>query len=651
VAGYVLGVKFASSFCRMKSQSILSAALIVLADLSHGMDSALLDFNSPFLYSDGGFPVVEYFAPIDGKIQPVFQSLKARREYRLVAYYDKNNQASLDQRETLLRTASALNEAAVRNGKSITTYAVSCGEFTSFCEKQEVQSTPSYYFYNQGSSKKVVVDDLDMETICNRMEIPYDIELAKKWWSGTIGTSLSEETEVKPVTRTMEHLSSDIHLSFDSAMRHYVYENDLDKISQPLTVEQRSTLKRWLMLIHKTTPSSWKIHGLVKQLINSFMYVSKNRAYLLSILDTFKPEVASYSPACQGEHHHSFTCGVWEMFHAVSVGLVEYNKIGGDASERIPSRTALSIILKYIETFGMGDDLRAEHYFTQAVRKCLDDEQCLPNIEDVDGSELVKNWIQFPLWMSKTHNEVKENDRKEPVQLVAGAGVSEIKWPPRALCSKCWNRVTGQWNDEVVYKFLKQEYTIVENLTPSLKKELLASKIDPPIAPPNTRTQAKSSNLASGTSRPRYILYFVVALIAARIFVSWHSIRRFTVRKRKNSPLLPDYVSSVKPPYQQSAVRRPTWNGEPSPIKRSTWSGDSKSSPARTPSKTAPRTSHSYAGVVFNSPIKNRTSSSSMLPPVSSAPLPKRSEHTNSADRDPAALRRRSFSSSLSYGY
>jgi hypothetical protein len=638
----------------MKSQAIFAAVLIVLAGLSHGLDSSLLDFNSPFLYSDGGFPVVEYFAPIDGKIQPVFQSLKARREYRLVAYYDKNNQASIDKRDTLLRTASALNEAAVRNGKSITTYAVSCGEFTTFCEKQEIQSTPSYHFYSQGSSKKIAIDDLDMETLCNRMDIPYDIELAKKWWSGSIGTSITEETEVKPVTRTMEHLSSDIHLSFDSAMRHYVYDNDLDKISQPLTAEQRSTLKRWLMLIHKTTPSSWKVHGLVKQLINSFMYVSKNRAYLLSILDAFKPEASSYSPACQGEHHHSFTCGVWEMFHAVSVGLVEYNKIGSDPSERIPSRTALSIILKYIETFGMGDDLRVEHFFTQTVRKCLDDEKCLPNTEGVDGPDLVKNWIQFPLWISKTHNEVKEKDKKEPVQLVAGLAASENKWPPRALCPKCWNKVTGQWNDEVVYKFLKQEYTVVESLTASLKKEMLASKIDPdpPSPPQKTRTEAESNDSVSRTNRPRYILYFIVALIAARFFVSRHSIR-FVTKKKKSGPLLPDYISSGTPSYLPSAARRPTWSGEPSPTKRSAWSGESKSPPVRTPSKTVPRTSHSYVGSVFNSPMKNRTSSSSTQLPsaASSAPLPKRSEHTHGPERDPAALRRRSFSSSLSYGY
>lgn len=633
----VLFLAHQNSVYEMQGLTILSIALLLLAKQTNGLEPAFLDSTSPFLFSDGGFPVVEYFAPVDGKIQPVFQSLKARREYRLVAYYDKKDAASLDQRETLLRTASALNEAAVRGGKSVTTYAVSCGEFTSFCESQQVESTPAFHFYKQGSSRQEPLDDLDMESLSNRMGIQYDIELAKKWWSGTIGTTAAE-SELKPVTRTMKQLSSDIHLSFDTAMRHYVYDNDIDKISQPLSNEQRSTLKRWLMLIHKTTPSTWKVHALVKQLINSFMYVSKNRAYLLSILDTFKPEASDYSPTCQGEHHHSFTCGVWEMFHAVSVGLVEYNKIGDDTSENIPSRTALSIILKYIEIFGMGDDLKVEHHFSQSVRKCLDDKECLAATDSGKKDELIEDWIQLPLWISKTHNEVKKKDQKMPVELVAGLGVVEYEWPPKALCPKCWNKTTGQWNDAVVYKFLKKEYTVVENLTASLKKELLSSKMDAPSSPPRTgvKTDPRDESIHS-KSRPRYIFFFVLALVAARLFMSRHSFK-IVAKKKKGGALLPDYVASGKPAYQTS------------PAKRSTWSGESRFSPLRTPSKRIPRASNSYAGTIYSSPLQNRTQSSTGLPTVSSS-IPKRSEHGAEREANPAALRRRSFSSSLSYGY
>lgn len=623
----------------MQSHTISSITFFfVWARLSLGLDPTLLDSHSPFLFSDGGSPVVEYFAPVDGKIQPVFQSLKSRREFRLIAYYDKQEAGALDLRETLLRTASALNELVARNNKSITTYAVSCGEFPGFCETQMVKSTPAYHLYKQGSSRSESVDQLDMETMCNLMGVPYDIEVADKWWSGTIGTSTADP-EVQPVTRTMEELSSDIHLSFDSAMRHYVYDNDLDKISQPLNGEQRSTLKRWLMLIHKTTPSTWSVHLLVKQLINSFMYVSKNRAYLLSILDTFKPEASEYSPTCQGEHHHSFTCGVWEMFHAVSVGLVEFNKIGDDSSENIPSRTALSIMLKYIETFGMGDDLKVEHHFSHSVRKCLDDEECLAIPESKSKAELERSWIRFPLWISKIHNEVKKKANTIPVELVAGLGVVENEWPPRALCPKCWNKTTGNWNDDMVYKFLKKEYTIVERLTASLKKELLASRIDPPSSEPAPRTRVKAESrneTIPPSTRQRYIVYFVVALVAARLFMSRHSIK--IVQKKRSGSLLPEYVASGKPAYQAS------------PSRRSTWVGESRLSPLRTPSKKIPRTSHSYAGSVYSTPLRNRTPSSTGLPIVSSA-IPRRSEHGPERENNPAALRRRSFTSSLSYGY
>lgn len=355
---------------------------------------------SQFLYSSAGLPVVEFSSERDGRVQPDFLSTGATHGFRLVQFYDITDSKSRSMRKDFLTTARHLNEIAAKSpSKSITTYAVSCTAYPITCKKQGITSFPTFRFYEPGSRQADVLQSLDVQDLVNRMDLKRE-PADGNWFSATQPSRNLESTRnTEPRhMRTLAELQSDIHLSFDMAMRHYVYDHSLESAAQPLTAFQRQVLKNWLLLIHKTLPPSWKIHAIVKELLNSFMYVAKNRIYLLSILDSHRPDHADYSHTCQGPQHNPVTCGVWEMFHAVSVGVVEFNKLGLARSDRIPVSHALKVVGEYVDFFGMGGDDLVKALFEQQLQNCLGDHACLKDesIDESNTDALVDSWIQFP---------------------------------------------------------------------------------------------------------------------------------------------------------------------------------------------------------------------------------------------------------------
>lgn len=357
--------------------------------------------SSSLLYSSAGIPVIEFTSTRDGRVQPDFLSAGAQHSFRLVQFYDIKDAKSVSMREEFLRTARHLNEIAAKSpSKSITTYAVSCTEYPITCQKQGITSYPTFRFYEPGSRQAEVIETLDTQQLIQKMDLKKEPEDGK-WFSikptQTVEPLRSQTAEEPIHVRTLAQLQSDIHLSFDAAMRHYVYDHVLED-SQPLTKFQRIVLKNWLILVHKTLPPSWELHAIVKELLNSFMYVAKNRIYLLSILDSHKPGHTEYSHACQGIHHNPVTCGVWEMFHAVSVGVVEYNKLGMARSDRMSVSNALQVMGEYVDMFGFGGDDMTKLLFEQQWQNCLGDMACLKDlsVDETDKEGLVASWMQLP---------------------------------------------------------------------------------------------------------------------------------------------------------------------------------------------------------------------------------------------------------------
>jgi hypothetical protein len=340
-------------------------------------------------------------------------------------------------------------------------------------------------------------------------------------------------------------------------MRHHVYNrdaavaNDDGDEPMPLSPERKAALKSWFLLIHKTLPPSWPIHSTVKELINSFMYVSKNEAYMLSILDASKPASTDFSPSCrhdgqslagsQVSHHTTeVTCGTWELFHAVTVGVVEYNKLSlaEKRASHIAPEAAATIIRDYVFQFGMdGDNDTASRHFLPMANACLA-KHCLKppkptrsffsfdrssaataNATSSSSSPpVVEDWIRLPIWMSQVHTDINVLVQAEKSAYSSSGRRRatlqqhmDAAWPPHNYCPSCWNAVTGQWNVDAVYRYLQLEYTQIEDISPAVRYELFRMPL------PRRFVETNDGQLPTMDLLQSSILLFAAAVLVLRV--------------------------------------------------------------------------------------------------------------------------------------
>lgn len=456
--------------------------------------------KSPFLYAGNSFPVIEYMASpgrssssssssSDSAIDEPDFLYGTDQGFRLVQFYIKAPDASLTFRDSFVRTACDIAALALAHNITIDTYAVSCTAAPALCEIQGMLvnelngkgSTPIFVFYKPGSTDGVRLENLSAAVVLEKMDINITIEDKEKKFQLSETVSSSEENHSM---RTLEELKSDIHLAFDLSLRHQVYVDH--ESDAPLSLEKRAVLKSWLLLIHKTLPLAWPIQILIKDLINGFAYVTKNEAYLLTILKDHQPSSSSFSNACSStssSHHTSdVTCGIWELIHAATVGVVEYNQLGlSEQKDHISPEAAATIIRNYVQHFGMDEvDTTASHHFLTIANNCLKTHCLKPKTNVLNKSNdstfpSTSDWIELPLWMSKTHTEINlKIQREKTLGLGRHATLQEhmsAAWPPHRYCPTCWNS-SGKWNAEAVYTFLRLEYTQIEELSSEAKQEL-----------------------------------------------------------------------------------------------------------------------------------------------------------------------------------
>jgi hypothetical protein len=469
--------------------------------------------HSPYLYAGDSYPVIEYIVshiPTKGSVREektVPSFLNATDPgYRIVEFYSSRfDPTSARLRESYIQLAYTISEIATQQHSNITidAYAVCCTTVPTICEQHGITmdyqgNVPTFMVYAPGSAKGKTLHKLNVTTIFNAMSIPIDLSTIDAATYNDVQIDVMElSTGKNHRMRTVDDLKADIHLSFDTLLRNHTFlDHDEHGKVLPLSNEKRTALKNYFLLIQKTVPPSWQIHEIVKQLINSFMYICKNKAYLLAILDTHQPNHTDYSFACQmGKTHVSgLTCGTWELIHTITVGVVEHNKMtlymvegsthphnSNDDNyrhETISLEGTLSVLRDYVHYFGLGDDALERQHLVQQLDICQE-QKCL-QVNKI--SAMVSEWIKLPLYVSKTHTDITikmqhDQAKKDGKVIPSFQQHMSAMWPPKHYCPKCWDD-HGKWNNDVVYKYMQLEYTDLNEWslsTPEIRQELLGT--------------------------------------------------------------------------------------------------------------------------------------------------------------------------------
>lgn len=128
--------------------------------------------------------------------------------------------------------------------------------------------------------------------------------------------------------RTKKDIYNDAYLSFDFTMRNIYH-------AFPLMNTTSDAIEQFVLLLQATLPPSFKLQRTIGDIVANLETVTTNEEALIEILDSYPPPTKTWSHSCRRDDpYKGYTCGLWELFHIMSIGFVEYNmwNIGDDWS-------------------------------------------------------------------------------------------------------------------------------------------------------------------------------------------------------------------------------------------------------------------------------------------------------------------------------
>ena len=357
-------------------------------------------------------------------------------------------------------------------GIQVDFYAVSCVVNKHVCHEQDVHGYPTLKVFPAGSNNGTIAKYYNLHPFQVLRDIgiqvdPVDINEEAEH-SGdqakTINRHLKKSNDnngkkkfrlavPNSPQRTKADLYADAYRSFHFAMKTGVF-----MANGPLPNKTVPVLLNWLELLQSTLPPTWNIQSLIAKLLAEFNTIIKGEDEMLAVLDQFPPHSNEWSFSCtHGVEAMGYTCGLWDLFHIMTVGVVEYNEkvVTDDSYSFYRTEQVAENLRNYIANFFGCEICRMN--FLNAYDSCAHDRcnRLHDNIGDLAA------WKQLPLWLFETHNSVNvrlvkeqaERDNRVPTH----QDEINAQWPSRLECPKCW-RADGSWDEEIVYLFLLDQY-------------------------------------------------------------------------------------------------------------------------------------------------------------------------------------------------
>lgn len=347
-------------------------------------------------------------------------------------------------------------------------HAVSCTVHKKVCKSMKVHGYPKIKLFAKGAFQNATAEipywklhPFDVLSAL-RMDIGGQHALPDKNLMESdshLRTATTDDSSTS-VYRTKRNIYDDSYRSLDFTLRNGVFVQD----DGPLSNSTRDALRDMLELLQKTTPVVWDGHRVLRTVLEHFDTIVKSEDALVDLLDRpGSPQPPKHwSASCtKGVTGMGYTCGLWELFHMMSVGVVEYNLMIGtnDHSivEELSVKTthAAETLRNFVEHFFGCDECR--YNFLQSYDACAFDRCNRLDDNQLDSDQ----WIQFPLWLFEVHNAVNKRLVRERAQVdnseITASDEEASQWPPKPACKKCWLE-TGGWHEKSIFKYLRIEY-------------------------------------------------------------------------------------------------------------------------------------------------------------------------------------------------
>jgi len=362
-------------------------------------------------------------------------------------------------------------------------YAVSCPVHKKICQINNVKGYPTLIYYAKNSINGVVIDkfnrrNLDAKKLIKNYyrkgltesELQHDEEIEEKDMSSV--QKQQQHTDKKKSIESNENIfgerlkqsssskenKEDVYinaaLSFEYALRNSIFltNNELDTV-------QSSAFKGWLNVLYHTLPESRMQYTTeqVTLLMTNLHTITKSEDELVNVLqqqESKNLDVREWTTSCsKGVEGAGYTCGLWQLFHIMTIGLVHYNK---EKDHAISTLYVADSLRDYIEQFFACEECRLN--FLKMYDDCQF-ERCNRLHDGTDGEQ---EFEQLALWLWEVHNDVnvrllREDREEKGLPELRYEGEQEARFPSRDDCPLCWHD-NGGWNEDVVYRFLEYSY-------------------------------------------------------------------------------------------------------------------------------------------------------------------------------------------------
>jgi hypothetical protein len=387
-------------------------------------------------------------------------------------------------------------------GTKVKFYAVSCTQHKKLCTDQEIHGYPKIKLFPAGASRKEEASEapywkLHPFDVLNGLGVQIDhlrfdeTELivmtdGENDSAGENSIPRLRRKRVAPHSPSSYWLEKSKHQIFDDAALSFLFnlKNGIFMSEGPLNNSTKTAFHDWLLLLKKTMPVAWHIQLVINALLEDFDNAVLSEENLVAIVDRHQSPADSskrWSRSCtRGVSGMGYTCGLWQLFHIMTVGLVEYNLMISGNDDEVLQEMAISTVdaaetlRNFVANFFGCEVCRME--FLAAFDSCAHD-RC----NRLTSSAEFDQWIQLPVWLFETHNSVNVRLLKELADRENRIATADEEtgrhWPDRTDCPKCW-RDSGAWDEEMVYKYLRTEYWPEDFLSVKYRTEVGATEDD-----------------------------------------------------------------------------------------------------------------------------------------------------------------------------
>lgn len=373
-----------------------------------------------------------------------------------------------------------MEKLSKKHGLDYGTYAVSCVHHSSLCTDQEVKGYPRVKLFQAGETFGKFLNVWELHPAEMLRELSVDFNLSEEEESFSVeqkkekqGMETNQDGKLDFLPRSKTDIYNDAQLSFDFAMKNAIF-TDRKRLSE----EKEKALKEWLQLMKAALPPGWSLQTLVSDLYENIESIAKSEKNLLKIVKKHPPKKKSWSHSCRkGDGMAGYTCGLWELFHIVSIGVVEWNSmvVGDDDWPFYRPEESAETLRNYIENFFGCEVCRLNfmHAFDScAFQRCDRLTKYVGELED---------WKELPMWLFEMHNGVNVRLMREQAEENHRVPTREdeiaVQWPSTSECPLCWH-ADGRWDPDKVYTFLRLTYWPDDETSASARRSLFVEELE-----------------------------------------------------------------------------------------------------------------------------------------------------------------------------